>query len=121
MPEDDPRIYFAAERTLLAWLRTALAVIGLGFIVARFGLFLRALRNPGAVAAPSLPSTIIGVTLVIIGAAITALAAVQHIRFTRELSPAQRPARYWVSFGIAVSFALCASGILLAVYLMISA
>ena len=39
----DPRIYFAAERTLLAWVRTGLAMMGFGFVVARFGLFLREL------------------------------------------------------------------------------
>ena len=42
-PQDDPRIYFAAERTLLAWLRTGLGLMGVGFAVARFGLFLRLL------------------------------------------------------------------------------
>ena len=46
MPESgDPRVYFAAERTLLAWIRTGLTVVGLGFVVARFGLFLRMLRG----------------------------------------------------------------------------
>jgi putative membrane protein len=38
---NDPRVYFAAERTLLAWIRTGLTVVGLGFVVARFGLFFR--------------------------------------------------------------------------------
>ena len=41
----DPRIYFAAERTFLAWIRTGLALMGFGFVVARFGLFLRQLGN----------------------------------------------------------------------------
>ena len=36
----DPRIYFAAERTLLAWVCTGIAVMGFGFIVGRFGDFL---------------------------------------------------------------------------------
>ena len=38
---EDPRVRFAAERTLLAWMRTGLALMGFGFVVARFGLFLR--------------------------------------------------------------------------------
>ncbi|HAB15828.1 MAG TPA: hypothetical protein DCE44_05190, partial [Verrucomicrobiales bacterium] len=37
----DPRVFFAAERTLLAWIRTGLTIMGFGFVVARFGLFLR--------------------------------------------------------------------------------
>lgn len=36
----DPRVFFPAERTLLAWLRSSLAVMALGFVVAKFGLFL---------------------------------------------------------------------------------
>lgn len=36
--EHDPRVFFAAERTLLAWIRTALALMGIGFIVARFDI-----------------------------------------------------------------------------------
>jgi putative membrane protein len=38
---DDPRVDMAAERTFLAWIRTGLALMGFGFVVARFGLFLR--------------------------------------------------------------------------------
>ncbi len=41
--------YLAVERTFLAWIRTGLALMGLGFVVARFGLFLQTLRlNPSA-------------------------------------------------------------------------
>jgi putative membrane protein len=39
--ENDPRVFFAAERTLLAWIRTALALMGLGFVVARFDILTR--------------------------------------------------------------------------------
>lgn len=42
--ERDPRVYFAAEPTFLAWIRTGLALMGVGFAVARFGLFLRGLN-----------------------------------------------------------------------------
>src|SRR5690606_24434586 len=35
------RVFLAAERTLLAWIRTGLALMGFGFLVAKFGVFLR--------------------------------------------------------------------------------
>ena len=38
----DPRVLFAAERTLLAWNRTSLAFMAFGFAVERAGLLLRA-------------------------------------------------------------------------------
>jgi hypothetical protein len=44
-PRSDPRVYFAAERTMLAWLRTGIAIMAFGFVVARFGLVLRLLRD----------------------------------------------------------------------------
>ena len=46
-PSADPRVYFAAERTMLAWLRTGVTIMAFGFVVARFGLFLRLLQAQG--------------------------------------------------------------------------
>ncbi|HTQ37795.1 MAG TPA: DUF202 domain-containing protein [Pirellulales bacterium] len=37
----DARTGLAAERTLWAWVRMGIALMGFGFVVARFGLFLR--------------------------------------------------------------------------------
>ncbi|MGO9612672.1 MAG: YidH family protein [Dissulfurispiraceae bacterium] len=40
MPDlKDPRIFFAAERTVLAWIRTSIAFMGFGFLIERFGTF----------------------------------------------------------------------------------
>jgi putative membrane protein len=113
----DPRVYFAAERTLLAWVRTSLTVIGLGFVVARFGLFLRIMRNSSE--GSSLGSTLIGVCLVLLGAIAVAVAAWQHMRFSRSLAADQRPKSYFVRWAVWFAATLSAVGIVLALHLLV--
>ena len=118
----DPRVYFAAERTLLAWIRTGLTVMGFGFVVARFGLFLALLatqRTPSATAAasPSPFSSGIGIALVVLGAAAMIFAAIQHRRFVSSLPPADVPRTNSRAFPVAVALVLGALGLVLALYL----
>jgi putative membrane protein len=90
---NDPGVFFAAERTLLAWIRTGVTTIGLGFVVARFGLFLRVVAPEREEATNGL-SAHLGVALVVLGAACCAAAAVQFARYRRGLAKAELPPRY---------------------------
>lgn len=114
---EDPRIYFAAERTLLAWVRTGLTVIALGFVVARFGLFLRLLKAE-AEGESHLGSTLIGVSLVLLGSLAVGVAAWQHVRFCRGLGPGERPQHYAVSWSVWFAVTLSAIGVVLGGYLL---
>jgi putative membrane protein len=121
--EPDPRVFFAAERTLLAWLRTGLTVMGLGFVVARFGLFLRLLAlQPQAILDEhrSAASAILGVLFVTAGAVAVLIATVQHQRFIATLSRSDLPASYNRSFAIVLSAMVGILGLLLAAYLVVS-
>jgi putative membrane protein len=115
---DDPRVFFAAERTLLAWVRTGLTVMGLGFVVARFGLFLQILRHD-ANAQPHTGSTWIGVGLVLLGAAAVAMAARQHVGFCHRLGPGSRPEPDLAKWSVAFAFTLSIVGVLLAGYILL--
>lgn len=117
---EDPRIRFAAERTLLAWLRTGLALMGFGFVVARFGLFLRELAAVHEGSGPSHGWSLgIGTTLVVVGVAVTALAALQHRRFLQRLDQRASyvPPRW--SLGLIVSLLFVLIGLGMAAYLVL--
>jgi putative membrane protein len=116
-PSNDPRVYFAAERTLLAWLRTGIAVMGVGFLVARFGLFLRMLHPETQHLPPHPASTLLGVGFVLLGAAGIAAAGVQFVRFLKTLAPSERPPHYWLAMGVWYAAAMALLGLVLAGYL----
>ena len=94
--EQDPRVYFAAERTFLAWIRTGLGLMAVGFAVSRFGLFLREL-SAGASHLPAQTTGLSlwsGVMLVALGVIVTLSAVVRHFQLVRELrSGSWRPGR----------------------------
>ncbi len=76
---DRQREHQANERTFLAWLRTSIALIGFGFAIARFGIFLRQIsavaNQPIEATQGLLNSQSLGVSLVIIGVIVIGLAA----------------------------------------------
>lgn len=120
-PEKDPRIYFAAERTLLAWIRTGLALMGFGFVVARFGMFLREIGSVSAASSirPSGFSLWTGTALVLIGVIVNAASTVQYLSITRSLNEGRYVTGRPSILGIVLAVLLCVAGVAMATYLVI--
>jgi putative membrane protein len=82
----DPKDVLAAERTLLAWIRTGIALMGFGFVVARFGLFLRELAPFGGHAvSQGVEGAVLGMALVGAGVVVNVWASLRHRRIVRQL------------------------------------
>jgi putative membrane protein len=107
--DSDPRVYFAAERTLLAWLRTGIGIMAFGFVVARFGLFLRLVSTQGEAVGHGF-SPYLGSALVALGVLAAAAGAVQYRGFCRQLRPEQLPSPRASLLPLALAWALVASG-----------
>jgi len=114
---DDPRVLFAAERTLLAWNRTAVSLITLGFVIERFGLFIKVMHFSD-VAGQRHMSFVIGLALIGFASVMSVFSVLQFRRVVRRLSAAEVPEGYMLWCGTAANSAVAILGVLLIVYLM---
>lgn len=115
--------HLANERTFLAWIRTGLATVTLGFVIAKFGLFLRefGLHTNTTTTVASSPqfSSFFGIALTILGLAAIVFALISFLRIRRDIDKNQfhPPASFAVFFTILA----CFIGLLLMVYLFLTA
>jgi putative membrane protein len=117
--ENDPRVLFAAERTLLAWQRSSLSLMGFGFLIERFGLFLRAIHPEAVVPRQHLFALIIGVVFILLGVAAAFLSSAGYRRFIRTM-PVAMSQGFATQLSHVINYAIAIIGLALASYLVLS-
>lgn len=116
----------ANERTFLAWVRTAIAVMAFGFLVAKFNLFLKVAAQSLAGASGrsvAVPGggfgDVAGLTLIVAGTAMVAMAAVRFVRTGQAIDSQERRSG-GARMDLALSAVMVILGIALAVYVSLA-
>lgn len=98
--------HLANERTFLAWVRTAVALMGFGFVIVKFALFLRQFSSVLDVKVATASrgySVALGIVMVGLGAVMVMLAYFRYLSIDRHL----RGGTYFPSKGLATLTAFC--------------
>lgn len=108
----NPSDHFANERTFLAWIRTGIALIGFGFVIAKFIIFINLLKPSGS---SSIKSIIYGEVMIILGAITIVYGLYLYLSYEKDLEkgylkPKKKENSIFASiiiiFAVALSFLL---------------
>lgn len=113
---NDPRVFFAAERTLLAWNRTSLSLMAFGFVIERFGLFVSILMPQHSVPLQRGISFWTGIAFVLLGVFVAFSSTLQYRKVLRTLKSVEIPEGYRTDLGVVSNVLVAALGIVLVVY-----
>jgi uncharacterized protein (DUF302 family)/uncharacterized membrane protein YidH (DUF202 family) len=113
--------YLAAERTFLAWIRTGLALMGFGFVVARFGLFLQQMRaiEQARLGEKYGLSLWFGTALIAVGVIVNLFGGWRHARLVRQLDLGEAARPYPLAQIVTIAWFLALVGVAMTIYLLL--
>ena len=112
--------YLAAERNFLAWIRTGLALMGFGFVVARFGLFLQQLQfvQHASTEKSYGLSVWFGTALITLGVLVIGMSAWHHLGLVRALDRGLPSRARPSTQAVVIALFLALIGLAMAIYLI---
>ena len=117
---NSPQEYLANERTFLAWLRTCVAIIGLGFVVARFGLFLQefgiTVKNGTSNISSHYASSSLGVALVLVGMGLAIYALKNYLHTNQAIETGTYMPKTSIIYSVVVGLVIF--GVVIVAYLI---
>jgi putative membrane protein len=110
-------VFLSAERSLLAWNRTCIAMVGLGFVIERFNLFLRLLERSGPAPEPRGISSWVGLGLMAFAAVLAILSTASYRQVIASLGPAARLPTRFAGLAEVANLGIAVAGASLSAYL----
>ena len=120
-PTPDPRILYAAERTLLAWQRSSLALMGFGFLIERLSDFVPELRQQPGTSGHHLVPLVVGVLFILLGSVVAIAASLAYRHILKTLPGDIVVPGHWTGLGSVINWIVGIAGCMLAGYLLFSA
>ncbi|HZZ81125.1 MAG TPA: DUF202 domain-containing protein [Gemmataceae bacterium] len=124
LSNEEYKMALQLETSLLGWLRTALSLMGFGFVIARFGLFLRELAQANDLMVHSHPwlthvNTLTGTALIVMGMVVLLVSVWNHQQTLDRLHRGELTLPGKWSLSVVISLIVAAMGMSLAIYLAV--
>ena len=114
---NDYRVLLAAERTLLAWIRTSISLMAFGFVIERFGLFVNIIKKQEIGILHRNYSFYIGIFFILLAVLISFISTFQYKNIVKSLHTNEIPKGYNIWYIAIINWIEAILGIILIYYL----